>query len=168
MSCHVLSSRLVSSRLVSSRLVSSHLTLSRDQLIHLMCHLITFLNNNFVHSSSLVNSIYQNSYARVAASEPVGNGRKIGVADSIPGISGGIRTAILSAVHTEMLTKEKRALKVLITGMPISSFASDAVQFSELCSSEFSIEPTIRSTARLGKKGYRRQDYAHKPNPRRK
>jgi len=50
-----------------------------------------------------------------------------------------------------MLTKEKRAHNVVITGMKISSFASDAVQFAELCSSEFNIQPTIRSTARLGK-----------------
>ena len=34
--------------------------------------------------------------------------------------------------------------------MKTSNLASDAMQFSELCSSEFNIVPTIRSTFRLG------------------
>ena len=113
--------------------------------------LLPISKNSFVQPTSLANMFSQKSYAQVAASELDGDGKKPGVVDSIPGLNGEIRTAILSAVHTEMLTKEKRALNVVITGMKISSFASDAVQFAELCSSEFNIQPTIRSTVRLGK-----------------
>ena len=131
--------------------INQELQVIKDQLTHLTSSLLPISKNSFVQPTSLANMVSQKSYAQVAASEPDGDGKKPGVVDSIPGINGEIRTAILSAVHTEMLTKEERALNVVITGMKISSFASDAVQFAELCSSEFNIQPTIRSNARLGK-----------------
>ena len=92
------------------------------------------------------------SYAEIVGSQQSGSvERKIGGVETIPSLSGVVRTAILSAVHTELQTKDKRAYNIVITGMPISGIASDATQFSELCISEFNVRPSIRSTSRLGK-----------------
>ena len=94
---------------------------------------------------------FPSTYAQIVASNSVDTGKKNGGADRIPDLREGFKTAILSAVHTEMMTRDKRALNIVVSGMKTSNLASDAIQFSELCSSEFNIVPTIRSTFRLGR-----------------
>ena len=61
-----------------------------------------------------------------------------------------VRTAVLSAVHTEFKSITNRSLNVVVTGLKPSTIANDAVQFAELCASELFIYPTVRSTHRLG------------------
>ena len=65
-----------------------------------------------------------------------------------------VRTAVLSAVHTEFRSISNRSLNVVVTGLKPSnkhpSIDNDAAQFSELCASELIIYPTIKSTHRLG------------------
>ena len=61
-----------------------------------------------------------------------------------------VRTAVLSAVHTEFKSITNRSLNVVVTGLKPSTIATDAVQFSELCASELFIYPNVKSTHRLG------------------
>ena len=61
-----------------------------------------------------------------------------------------VRTAVLSAVHTEFRSISNRSLNVVVTGLKPSNIDNDAAQFSELCASELIIYPTIKSTHRLG------------------
>ena len=106
--------------------------------------------DNLLSTSNSIGSVSNIPYAQIVGSQQSGSTeKKIGV-NPIPNLSMGVRTAILSAVHTELQNKDKRAFNVVITGMPISNIASDATQFSELCCSEFNVRPTIRSTFRLG------------------
>ena len=58
------------------------------------------------------------------------------------------RTAVLTAVHSELLLKSRRSNNIVVTGLPISSMASD--QFIELCESELNTHPNVCSTIRLG------------------
>ena len=64
-------------------------------------------------------------------------------------------TDVLSAVHAEFNSISKRALDIVVTGLPPSNIASDADQFVELCFSCLDINPRVKSTFRLGtpKKG---------------
>ena len=70
---------------------------------------------------------------------------------SPPTLDTNVRTALLSAVHTEFQSITNRALNVVVTGIKPSTIAIDAVQFSELCATELLIYPTVKSTRRLGK-----------------
>ena len=55
-------------------------------------------------------------------------------------------------MHTELKTKSQRSSNIVVTGLPISQIASDAVQFLELCQSELDISIKITFAIRLGQK----------------
>ena len=61
-----------------------------------------------------------------------------------------LRTAVLTAVHTELNSKSKRSCNVVISGLQPSAISSDGEQFRELCSYHLNLQPQIRSTHRLG------------------
>ena len=74
-----------------------------------------------------------------------------GLSHSVPQLDGKFRTAILSAVHSEFKSRDKRASNIVVTGLKPSKFGTDAIQFSELCETEFKFKPNIGSTSRLGR-----------------
>ena len=61
-----------------------------------------------------------------------------------------LRSAVLTAMHTELHSVYKRSNNIVITGMKPSNLASDAVQFKELSSHELKLDLPIRSAVRLG------------------
>ena len=61
-----------------------------------------------------------------------------------------LRTAVLTAVHSELQLKSQRSNNIVVTGLPISNIAPDSDQFQELCRSELDVYPKIRTTIRLG------------------
>ena len=63
-----------------------------------------------------------------------------------------LRSAVLTAVHTELNVKSKRSNNVVVTGLIPSNIASDGDQFSVLCSDELKLNIQVRSTFRLGQR----------------
>jgi hypothetical protein len=59
-------------------------------------------------------------------------------------------TAAVTAVYVDELEKKRRANGVIVTGLKPSPTHSDHRLFSNLCSSELSIEPDIAFNKRLG------------------
>ena len=62
-----------------------------------------------------------------------------------------LRSAMLTAMHTELHSKSKRSCNVVISGLMPSSLSSDGEQVQELCKYQFDLYPKVRSTLRLGK-----------------
>ena len=60
--------------------------------------------------------------------------------------------AIAVALYTDRRDKERRAKSVVVTGLPPCSDKSDGTIFSQLCSSEFGVNPQVTYTRRLGTK----------------
>ena len=65
-------------------------------------------------------------------------------------LNNNLRTAVLTAVHTELNSKSKRSCNVVVSGLQPSAISSVGEQFRELCSYHFNLQPQIRSTYRLG------------------
>ena len=61
-----------------------------------------------------------------------------------------LRSAMLTAMHTELHSKSKRSCNVVISGLMPSSLSSDGEQVQELCRYQFDLNPKVRSTLRLG------------------
>ena len=61
------------------------------------------------------------------------------------------RTAVLSAVHSEMKSISKRSTNIIVSGFSKRSNISDKDHFLKFCSEFFSFEPKIISTRRLGR-----------------
>ena len=63
-----------------------------------------------------------------------------------------LRSAVLTAVHTELNVKSKRSNNVVVSGMKPSTIASDGDQFVDLCNHELKLNIHVRSTFRLGQR----------------
>ena len=129
--------------------VNQELQIIKNQLSILTTNLLSFSNNSInapsgdhtdhlsdmdrlLSSGNSSGFLSKKSYAEIVGSQQSGSvERKIGGVETIPSLSGGVRTAILSAVHTELQTKDKRAYNIVITGMPISGIASMMNHVSE-------------------------------------
>ena len=94
------------------------------------------------------------TYAQVAGSIPASSYNvsqlPVSAQSTLPSLDQNTRTAVLTAVHSEMNLKSQRSNNIVVTGLPISKFAPDIDQFMELCEREFDIRPKVRSTVRLG------------------
>ena len=71
---------------------------------------------------------------------------------SPPKLEKQLQTAVLTAVHAEFNSISKRALSIVVTGLPPSITASDEDQFVQICFSSLDITPNVKSTHRLGDK----------------
>ena len=60
------------------------------------------------------------------------------------------KTAVLSAVYSEMNSISKRSASIVVSGISKRSNISDKELFMKFCSQFFSFQPNIRSTRRLG------------------
>jgi len=60
------------------------------------------------------------------------------------------RTNLLSQVHLELNSVSKRALNLVITGLPTDGAVSDRLQVEKLLTAEVALAPTIVSLKRLG------------------
>ena len=60
------------------------------------------------------------------------------------------RASVLSAVHSEFNTIDRRSSSIVITGLHPKNDVTDAEQFANLCLEHFKVNPSVRTTARLG------------------
>ena len=79
------------------------------------------------------------------------NNRKPNSSSETSPASVDFRSAVLTAVHSEFRTMNKRSSNVVVSGLKPSKDDSDDDLFKDLCMTHFSIYLTIVKTCRLGK-----------------
>ena len=150
--------------------VSAELIDIKSQLKIIADHLITSsglgsnpANNNisrskpgvqYSYSAALVGKSSHDNAVPGPSKQPTTNPglpRIPGPGSNQPSIDPDLRAAMLSAVHSEFNSVSQRAMNVVVSGLPIRNDISDANQFSQICKSYFSFNPTIRTTHRFGR-----------------
>jgi len=67
-----------------------------------------------------------------------------------PELSAPIRTAIVSAVHSDLQLQQSRRCNVVITGLPSNPDLIDGELFIAVCSNELGVQPEVVKVKRLG------------------